>query len=168
MGKSNILCFLSIWSDRNFHIKDQRKNGSGDHDYSMVGDTILVSDDGNSSPRFPSSTSSKYFDTTVQQGITTSLVSKNETAGSSYIREAFRYIKLPPEVTIVILESWQPSTTSRYESLFKRGHRYAISRNEDPYSSDVNTVLTFMHGMYTVGYVLLAVHCPVSLQLGDT
>ena len=26
--------------------------------------------------------------------------------------------------------------------------QYAISRNEDPYSPDVNTALTFMHGMY--------------------
>ena len=117
----------------------------------MVGDTVLVSDDGASSPRFPSSTSSKCFDTTVQQGITKSLVSENETAGSSFIREAFRYTELPSEVTKVILESWQPSARSRYESVLKRWHRYAISKNEDPYSPDVNTVLTFKDGMYLNG-----------------
>ena len=58
-------------------MKDQKRNGIGDHDYSMVGDTVLVSDDGASSLRFRSNTSSKCFDTTVQQGITTSLVSEN-------------------------------------------------------------------------------------------
>ena len=49
------------------------------------------------------------------------------------------------------MESWRPPITSRYESVLKRWHRYAISRNEDPYSPDVNTVLTFMHGMYLNG-----------------
>ena len=145
MGKSKILRFSSSQPYRNFHIKDQKRNGSGDHDYSMLGDTILVSDDGDSSPRFPSSTFSKCFDTTVQQGIAASPVSKNQTAGSSFIGEAFRYTELPPEVNKVILESWRPSTTSRHESVLKRWYRDAISRNEDPYSPDVNTVLTFMH-----------------------
>ena len=42
---------------------------------------------------------------------------------------------------------------SRYESVLKRWHNYAISRNDDSYSPEVNTVLTFMHGMY-----LLVVH----------
>ena len=115
-----------------------------------MGDTVLVSDDGASSPRFPCSTSSN---TTVQQEIATSLVSKNGTAGSSFIGEAFRYTELPPEVTKVILESRQPSTMSSYESVLKRWPRYAISRNEDPYSPDVNTVLTFMHGMYLNGFL---------------
>ena len=151
MSKSKILRFSSIQPYRNFHIKDQQRNGSGDHDYSMVGDTILVSDDGASSPRFPSSTSSKCFDTTVQQAITTFLVSKNETAGSSFIEEALRYTELSPEVTKVILELWRESTTSRQESVLKRWRRYAILRNEDLYSPDVDTVLTFMHGMYLNG-----------------
>ena len=35
--------------------------------------------------------------------------------------------------------------------MVKGWHRYAILRNEDPYSPDVNTVLTFMHGMYLNG-----------------
>ena len=57
---------------------------------------------------------------TIQQGVITSLLSENETAGSSFIGKAFRYT----EVTKVILESWRPSATSRYELVFKRWHRY--------------------------------------------
>ena len=126
----------------------------------MVGDIILVSDD-LVSPRFPSSTPSERFDTTVQQGITASLVSENETVRSSFIGEAFRYTELPPEVTKAVLESWKPSTTSRYESLLKRWHRYGISRNEDSCSTDVNTILTFMHSMYLNGclYSGLCIAC---------
>ena len=82
MSKSKILHFSSIQFDSNFHIKDQKRNDSGDHDFSMEGETVLVSHDSASSPRFPSSTSSKCLDTTIQQGITGSLVSKNEFAGS--------------------------------------------------------------------------------------
>ena len=69
--------------------------------------------------RFPSSTSSKCFDTIVQQGITTSFVSENQTAGISFIGEAFRYTEIPSEVNKIILESWQLSTGSRYESMLK-------------------------------------------------
>ena len=68
----------------------------------VMGDTVLVSDYGASSPRFPNSTSSKCFVTTFQQGITTSLLTKNEIAGSSFIEEAFRYTEVPSEVTKVI------------------------------------------------------------------
>ena len=50
-----------------------------------------------------------------------------------------------------MLELWQPSSTYRYVSVLKRWHRYEISRNEDPYSPDVNTVLTFMYGMHLSG-----------------
>ena len=117
----------------------------------MVCETVLIFDDGATSPRFPCSTFSKCFDTTNQQGITTSLVSENKTAGGSFIGDAFRYTELPSEVTKVILESWRPSTSSRYGSVSERCHRYGILRNEDPYSPDVNTVLTLMYGMYLNG-----------------
>ena len=114
----------------------------------MLVDTVLVSDDGASSPKFSSSTSSKCFDTTVHQWITISLVSENETASSSFIGKAFRYTERPSEDTKFIFESWRLSARSRHASVLKRWHRYAISRNEDPYCPDVNTVLTFIHGIY--------------------
>ena len=78
----------------------------------MVGDTVLVSDYGASSLRFPSSTSFKFFDTAVQQGIKASFVTKNETNGSSLIGEAFRYTELPSEVTKVRSGSRAAATTS--------------------------------------------------------
>ena len=51
----------------------------------MVGDTVLISDDGASFLRFPSSFSSECFDTDIQQRIASSVVSENETAGSSFM-----------------------------------------------------------------------------------
>ena len=119
----------------------------------MVGDTVLVSADGASFPRFLSGTYSGSFDTTIQQRTASSHVSTNETANSSFIGKAFRHKEFPSAVTKVIVESWRPSTRSRYESVLKRWHNYAISSNDDPYSPEVNTVLTFMHIMY-----LLVVH----------
>ena len=116
-----------------------------------MGDTVLVSNDGVSSPKFPRSTSSKSFGTIIQQRIASSLVSENESAGNSFIGKAFRHTELPSGVTKVILESWRPSTRSRYESVLKLWHNYAISRNEDSNSPDVKTILTFTHGMYLGG-----------------
>ena len=70
----------------------------------MVGDTVLISDDGASFLRFPSSFSSECFDTDIQQRIASSVVSENETAGSSFMGKAFRHAELLSEVTKVFLE----------------------------------------------------------------
>ena len=80
----------------------------------MVGDTVLVSNHGASSPRFPNSTSSKCFDTTVQQGTTTFLAFENETAGSLFIREPFRYTEIPSEI---IKLSWKHSDHQRHPDM---------------------------------------------------
>ena len=113
---------------------------------------------------FPVALPPNVSDTTVQQEIIPYPVSENETTGSSFIGETFRYTELPSEVTKVILESWRLSRTSRCESVLKRWHKYVTSRNEDPYSPD--GMVCTLTVAYTVGYVLLAVHCPVLLQLG--
>lgn len=96
------------------------------------GDTVLVSDDGASFSWLPSRTSSEKFDNTVQHTIATSLVSKNETAGISFIGKAYWHTEFPSEVTNAILESWQSPVR------FKRWNSYAV---------------TFMHGMYLDGYL---------------
>ena len=41
------------------------------------------------------------------------LYQKNETAGSSFISAYLRHLKIPPEITDVILDSWRPTTRSR-------------------------------------------------------
>ena len=68
--------------------------------------TVLVFHDDTSFSRFPSSTSSKSFDKAIQQGTEKSLLSENETAGSTFIVKAFRIKELPSEVNKVSLESW--------------------------------------------------------------
>ena len=68
--------------------------------------TVLVFHDDTSFSRFPSSTSSKSFDKAIQQGTKKSLLSENETAGSTFIVKAFRIKELPSEVNKVSLESW--------------------------------------------------------------
>ena len=79
-----------------------------------MSDTVLVCDDGVSSPRFPLSTSSESFDTTTQERITTFLTFENETAGSSFMEKVFRHTELSSKDNTVVLESWRPSTRSRY------------------------------------------------------
>ena len=113
--------------------------------------TVLVPNDGLTSSGFPCNSSNKYPSITIQSRSVTSTLSENETAGSSFISTSIRHSNIPPEITDVILESWRPATRSRYESVLRRWHKFAISRNGNPCSPDVIPVLTFLHGMYHNG-----------------
>ena len=110
--------------------------------------TVLVSNDGLISPGFPCNSSAKHPSVTIQSRSATSTLSENETAGSSFISKSLRHPKIPPEITEVILESWRPTTRSRYESVLRRWYSFPISSYENPYSSDITPVLSFLHGMY--------------------
>ena len=70
---------------------------------------------------------------------------------TSFISTSFRHSNIPPEITDVILELWRPTTSLKYESVLRRWHSFAISRNENPCSPDVTAVLAFLHGMYHNG-----------------
>ena len=87
---------------------------------------------------------------------------------TSFISTSFRHSNIPPEITDVILELWRPTTRSRYESVLRRWHSFAISRNETPYSPDVTAVLAFLHGMYRNGCLyrgLCAARCALSSSI---
>ena len=117
------------------------------HDYSLVEHTVLVSNDGLISPGFPCNSSAKHPSVTIQSRSATSTLSENETAGSSFISTYLSHPNIPPEITDAILESWRPTTRSRYESVLRRWYSFAISRYENPYSPDITAVLAFLHGM---------------------
>ena len=59
--------------------------------------------------------------------------------------------ELPQETEKVITDSGRTSTRSLYESLLKRWKFYTLSRNENPYSTSIETKLKFLHGMYNDG-----------------
>ena len=122
-----------------------------DHDYTIVENTVLVSHDGIITEKFPDTSSSKHTDFTIQKISKTPTLSENETISGSLITESFGNTNLPREITDVITDSWRTTTRSRYESVLRRWFIYASSRNTDPYTPDVNTVLSFMHGMYING-----------------
>ena len=60
MGQYKILCFPSIYSDRGRHFENQARPCVWDHDYSLVEHTVLVFNDGLTSPGFPCKSSTKY------------------------------------------------------------------------------------------------------------
>ena len=120
------------------------------HDSPLV-EHSLVPNDGLTSPGFPCNSSTKHPSITIQSRSATSTPSENETAGSSFISKSLRHPNIPPEITDVILELWRPTTSLKYESVLRRWHSFAISRNENPCSPDVTAVLAFLHGMYHNG-----------------
>ena len=53
----------------------------------------------------------------------------------------------------IITESWRRTTQSKYEAILKKWKQHALSRNEDPIDTSVESALSFLHGMYTKGYL---------------
>ena len=119
----------------------------------MVGNPILVPTNAANPNRLSdsASTDKEYIDFTIKERGRSSTVSETKTTGGSFIREAISNRELPQEIEEVIADSWRTSTRSRYESVLKRWKCYAISRNENPYITNIDTVLKFLHGMYNDG-----------------
>ena len=150
MVRIEILCISSFQPNRSSYSKSQGEVFR-DHDYTMVENAVLVSHDGIITEKFPDTSSSKHTEFTIQKISKTPALSENETISGSLIRESFGNTNLPREITDVITDSWRTTTRSRCESVFRQWFIYASSRNTDPYTPDVNTVLSFMHGMYING-----------------
>ena len=135
------------------------------HDYTMLENTVLVSHDGIITEKFPDTSSSKHIGFTIQKISKTPTLSENKIINGSLIRESFGNTNLPGVIAEVIADSWRTITRSWYESVLRRWFVYASSRNTDPCTPDVNTVLLFMHDMYINGCLysgLGAVHSALS------
>ena len=83
------------------------------HDYPLRKHKVLVPNDGLTSPDFPVILPPNILALPFNQDQQHPLYQKNETAGSSFISAYLRHLKIPPEITDVILDSWRPTTRSR-------------------------------------------------------
>ena len=96
------------------------------------------------------STAKEYIDFTIKEKGSSSTTSKLKllvvllSGGQSAIEKFHKKLRK-------LLDSWRTSTRSRYESVLKRWKYYAISRNENPYITNIDSVLKFLHGMYNDG-----------------
>ena len=89
----------------------------------MVEDTVLVSQNGVITEKFPDTSSSKYTDFTIQKISKTPTLFENEIISRSLIKESFRNTNLPREITDVIADSWRTTTRSRYDQ-FSGNHLF--------------------------------------------
>ena len=106
MVRIEFLCISSFQPNRSSHSKSQEGEVFGDHDYTMVENTVLVSHDGIITENFP---------ILLPPNILTLQV-----ISSSLIRENFGNTNLPREITDVIADSWRTTTGSWYESVLRR------------------------------------------------
>ena len=117
-----------------------------DHDCSLV---LVPTNAATPNKLFDLATAGKkYIDFTIKEKGSSSTTSKTKATGSSFTSEAISNGGLPQKIEEVITDSWPTSTRSRYESVLKRWKCYALSRNENPYITNINSVLKFLHGMY--------------------
>ena len=93
----------------------------------------------------------EYIEFTIKEKGSSSTTYTTKAAGGSFIREAISNRELSQEIEEFNTDSWRTSTRSIYESMLKRWKCYALLRNENPYITNINSILKFLHGMYNDG-----------------
>ena len=114
----------------------------------MVKNPISVYHNGITAGKFPN-IFLDCSDFTNQNINTVSTVSQNKITSPSHIREISWNTNLTKEIAGVIANSWGTTAQSSYESFLRQWFLYVTLQNLDPCTPDVNTVMSFMHGMYT-------------------
>ena len=114
---------------------------------------ILVPFDTETAARLTISATKQHqvIDFAIEQTSDTPTITKDEVAGCLIIREIIPNRKIPEEIAKIITESWRHTTKSKYEAILKKWKQYGLSRNEDPIDTSVESVLSFLRGMYTKG-----------------
>ena len=115
-----------------------------------MANTELVSfgDTGSDSPFNETSSNMKNTNITLQQTQATSSVSKITITGSSIIWEALMTTELSNEIKETFYHSSRTKTKRRYEGILTKLRNHCIQRNENPYITDIKSVLMSLHGMY--------------------
>ena len=118
-----------------------------------MGSPVLVPTNAATPTRLPNSatTDKEYTDFTIKERKSSTTTSKTKATDGSFTRKAISNRELPQEIEEVITDSWQTSSRSRYESVLKRWKSFALSWNENPYITNIDSILKFLHGMYNDG-----------------
>ena len=124
MVRNEFLWISSFQPNRSSYSKSHVGEVFGDHDYTMLENTVLGSHDVlleifPITEKFPDTSSSKYTDFTIQKISKTPILSENEIISRPLMRESFGKTNLPREITDVIAASWRTTTRSRYESVLR-------------------------------------------------
>ena len=114
----------------------------------------LVSTDDSVTCRLSGDTPNKEINTEspAPQRTSTPTVSQAQISGLSFIRESIGKQCILDEVMTIICRSWRDKTSSRYGCVLRKWKLHCIQKNVDPFITDVNNILEFLHGMYTSGF----------------
>ena len=75
----------------------------------------------------------------------------------SFITEKYRQKGISPEITEVIMQSWNSGTGNKYNNCQKQWIQFSSERNQDSLHPNLNHVLNFLHSyqIRQVGYSVL-------------
>ena len=75
----------------------------------------------------------------------------------SFITEKYRQKGISPEITEVIMQSWNSGTGNKYNNCQKQWIQFSSERNQDSLHPNLNHVLNFLHSyqIRKVGYSVL-------------
>ena len=69
-----------------------------------------------------------------------------------YLRRKYTSQNVSEEASELLLASWRQKSTKTYDSLFKKWMGWCRERNNDPFSSDIATIVNFLASLYKAGY----------------
>ena len=97
------------------------------------------------------------------------IITKDEAASCSIMRETLRNSKIPDNMAEIITVSWRRTPHSKYEAIIKKWKQHALSRDEDLIDTSAESVLSFctLKSVYIVRCVELGVPYLVLYTLRD-
>ena len=133
--------------------ENQERESGGDYGGTELADQELVPCDNVDDHRH--ATGDQYIKkksvSSAQHGHDTSTVSKNETAGSTLIRESIQNTEVPSGTRDILMASWRNSTRERYKTPLNKWALFCNKRNSDPFRTTVEDILTFLTEIFETG-----------------
>ena len=116
--------FPSFKPDREMYFKNPERRSFYDHGYTLIGNSVSITDNGYFSTIFSNTFSKGYLDFTINEKLKSFITSK-----SNYHKD--------------VLITYNVLLIRQYKSVLQRSISYPVPFDIDPYSTHVNAVLMF-------------------------
>ena len=145
--------FSAFQTNRESIEQNQRTPHFGDHDYSSVGDSNMVSNVARNDHRTTNNIA-KSSRLVIKSSRTATSINKrraNAISGMESLRKQFQNKGIPKETAELMLKSRSEGTTKNYESAFTTFSSWCSSRSEDPFSCNLKIILCYLTELYLEG-----------------
>ena len=86
-----------------------------------------------------------------------SIPPKNKINGLLRVRRCLQEQDIPSEIADIIVQSWRPGTSRKYDIFISKWVEFCSERNFSPYETTINQMLLFLYDLFQsgVGYSVM-------------